>query len=160
MREGGGELKLRAMKSKIVVSLLLACGAVALVPVVGSAKSARKMGAMARTHTTKSGLQITDLRMGKGRTATNGKTVTVNYRGALTNGKMFDQSYGRGPFPFQLGGGQVIKGWDEGVAGMKVGGKRKLVIPANLGYGAGGTPDGTIPPNATLVFIVELLGVK
>ena len=85
--------------------------------------------------------------------------MSVNYKGTLTNGQMFDQSYGRGPFDFPLGGGQVIKGWDVGVAGMKVGGKRKLVIPASMGYGARGA-GGVIPPNATLIFTVELLGVR
>ncbi len=146
------------MKSKFIVSSLLAVGAVAFAPDAGSAKPAKKM-AMAKTRTTKSGLKITDLRMGKGRTAVAGKTVTVNYRGALTNGQLFDQSYGKEPFSFPLGGGQVIRGWDEGVAGMKVGGKRKLVIPASLGYGDQGA-GASIPPGATLVFIVELLGVR
>ena len=84
--------------------------------------------------------------------------MSVNYRGSLTNGKEFDSSYGRGPFSFRLGGGQVIQGWDEGVAGMKVGGKRKLVIPPDLGYGSRGA-GGVIPPDATLIFEVELLKV-
>jgi FKBP-type peptidyl-prolyl cis-trans isomerase len=82
----------------------------------------------------------------------------VHYTGWLLNKKKFDSSVDRGqPFDFPLGQGRVIKGWDEGVATMKVGGKRRLVIPPNLGYGPGGTPDGTIPPNSTLVFDVELL---
>ncbi len=142
----------------IAFSLFVALGAIALAPLASSAKPAKPV-MMSKTRTTKSGLKITDLRIGKGRTAVAGKTVTVNYRGALTNGKLFDQSYGREPFPFQLGGGQVIAGWDEGVAGMKVGGKRKLVIPAKLGYGDRGA-GADIPPGATLVFIVELLGVR
>lgn len=105
-------------------------------------------------------LEVTDEVVGTGDEAVAGKTVTVNYVGTLTDGKKFDSSYDRNqPFDFKLGAGQVIKGWDEGVAGMKVGGKRKLVIPPDMGYGAQGAGS-DIPPNATLVFEVELLGVK
>ena len=107
---------------------------------------------------TSSGLQITELVSGEGQEATPGTTVSVNYKGTLDNGKEFDSSYGRGPFEFTLGAGMVIKGWDEGVAGMKVGGKRKLVIPPELGYGSRGI--GPIPPNSVLTFEVELLAVK
>ncbi len=107
---------------------------------------------------TTSGLRYTDLEPGSGAEAIAGQTVTVNYRGTLTNGKEFDSSYGRAPFSFRLGGGQVIKGWDEGVAGMQVGGKRRLVIPPDLGYGSRGA-GGVIPPDATLIFEVELLRV-
>jgi len=105
------------------------------------------------------GLKKTDVKVGTGKTAKAGDKVSVNYRGTLQNGTMFDQSYGKQPFEFVLGAGQVIKGWDQGVAGMKEGGKRKLVIPPDLAYGAGGTPGGPIPPNATLNFDVELLKV-
>jgi hypothetical protein len=108
---------------------------------------------------TPSGLRITDLVVGTGAEAVSGKVVVVNYRGTLENGKEFDSSYGRGPFSFPLGGGRVIRGWDEGVAGMLVGGKRKLVIPPDLAYGERGA-GGVIPPNATLIFEVELLEVK
>jgi len=112
-----------------------------------------------KTRVVASGLKVQDLKIGKGAVAVKGKTVKVHYRGTLSNGQMFDQSYGRGPFDFKLGAGQVIKGWDLGVAGMKVGGKRKLIISPSLGYGAGGA-GGVIPPNATLIFVVELLGVS
>ena len=107
---------------------------------------------------TSSGLKITELVLGDGQEATPGTSVSVNYKGTLDDGKEFDSSYGRGPFEFSLGAGMVIKGWDEGVAGMKVGGKRKLVIPPELGYGSRGI--GPIPPNSVLTFEVELLAVK
>ncbi len=110
--------------------------------------------------TTTSGLQYTDEVVGAGDTAKSGQTVSVHYTGWLTDGKKFDSSKDRNqPFSFKLGAGQVIRGWDEGVAGMKIGGKRRLVIPAELGYGARGA-SGAIPPNATLIFEVELLGTK
>ena len=113
-----------------------------------------------QTRTTPSGLKYEDVKQGTGEAATSGKTVSVHYTGWLTNGTKFDSSKDRGkPFDFPLGGGRVIKGWDEGVEGMKVGGVRKLTIPPNLGYGSRGA-GGVIPPGATLVFEVELLGVK
>lgn len=106
------------------------------------------------------GLKIEDLVVGTGAEATNGKLISVHYTGTLTNGTKFDSSKDRNePFEFTLGAGQVIQGWDLGFSGMKVGGKRKLTIPAELGYGAQGA-GGVIPPNATLIFEVELLGVK
>jgi len=109
--------------------------------------------------TTASGLQYWNIAVGTGTTAVAGKAVKVHYTGWLTTGKKFDSSVDRGePFSFPLGGGKVIKGWDEGVAGMKVGGKRQLRIPPELGYGARGA-GGVIPPNATLIFDVELLDV-
>ena len=111
------------------------------------------------TTLTASGLSITELQLGDGDVASAGQTVIVNYRGTLENGKEFDSSYGRGPFSFPLGAGRVIKGWDEGVAGMKVGGKRRLVIPPDLAYGTRGA-GGVIPPNATLIFEVELLDIR
>ena len=109
--------------------------------------------------TTTSGLQYEDLTEGSGAEATAGRTVSVHYTGWLTDGQKFDSSKDRNdPFAFGLGGGMVIKGWDEGVQGMKVGGVRRLTIPPQLGYGARGA-GGVIPPNATLVFEVELLDV-
>ena len=109
--------------------------------------------------TTASGLVFEELVVGTGNAAASGQKVSVHYTGWLTNGTKFDSSKDRGePFVFPLGKGHVIKGWDEGVAGMKVGGKRKLTIPPQLGYGARGA-GGVIPPNATLTFDVELLKV-
>ena len=114
---------------------------------------------LAAAFTIASGLQYIDLTVGTGATALAGQTVTVHYSGWLENGNKFDSSIDRGqPFSFPLGAGRVIKGWDEGVQGMKVGGKRRLIIPSGLGYGARGA-GGAIPPHATLIFEVELLGV-
>ncbi len=109
------------------------------------------------TTTTASGLVIEELSLGAGGVAAAGKLVSVHYTGWLTDGTKFDSSQDRNePFEFSLGAGHVIRGWDEGVQGMKVGGRRKLTIPPQLGYGAHGA-GGVIPPNATLVFEVELI---
>jgi peptidylprolyl isomerase len=114
---------------------------------------------MAAETTTPSGLKYTDDVEGEGASPEKGKKVTVHYTGKLTDGKKFDSSVDRKePFSFTIGVGQVIKGWDEGVMSMKVGGKRTLMIPPDLGYGARGA-GGAIPPNAELIFDVELLGV-
>ena len=108
---------------------------------------------------TASGLQYWDIKVGTGAVAKAGSHVTVHYTGWLTTGKKFDSSVdAHHPFDFTIAQGDVIKGWDEGVAGMKVGGKRQLRIPPELGYGAGGS--GPIPPNATLIFDIQLLSVK
>ena len=114
----------------------------------------------AKTVTTASGLKYIDQVVGKGASPVKGKQVKVHYTGTLENGKKFDSSVDRKePFVFVIGMGQVIPGWDEGVMSMKAGGKRKLIVPAKLGYGAAGA-GGVIPPNATLIFDVELLSVQ
>ena len=112
-----------------------------------------------KTVTTPSGLKYTTLKAGKGATPKKGQTVFVHYTGTLTNGKKFDSSRDRGePFSFKLGEGRVIPGWDEALSTMKIGDRRKLIIPPKLGYGAAGA-GGVIPPNATLIFDVELLKI-
>ena len=137
---------MRAGLAVVLVSLLAAC-----------APTGGKGGAM---QTTPSGLQYEDLVVGGGPTPQAGQTAVVHYTGWLDNGTKFDSSVDSGrPFEFPLGQGRVIKGWDEGVATMKVGGKRRLLVPPELGYGSQGFP-GAIPPNARLTFEVELLGVK
>jgi len=128
-------------------------------PTKGSAPATAKTATPAKTITTPSGLQYKDLVEGTGVTPKVGDVVVVHYTGRFTNGKVFDTSVGKRPFEFALGRSQVIKGWDEGVGSMKVGGKRKLIVPANLAYGSQGYP-GVIPPNSTLVFMVQLLRIK
>jgi FKBP-type peptidyl-prolyl cis-trans isomerase len=124
-------------------------------------KAARELGTATENPVvaTDSGLRYIAVKQGEGDAAKAGDSVTVHYTGWLVNGEKFDSSVDRGqPFEFPLGGGRVIKGWDLGVAGMKVGGVRKLIIPPNLGYGSRGT--GPIPPDSTLIFEVELLGAE
>ena len=153
-------MKSRTVPSSLIFSslsfkscILLALFGVLLLPFVGHA------GEEALVETS-SGLQYADLVVGQGRQAHAGETATVHYTGTLVDGTKFDSSKDRNkPFSFRLGAGQVIKGWDEGVEGMKIGGTRKLVIPPQLAYGARGAGS-AIPPNATLLFEVELLDLQ
>jgi FKBP-type peptidyl-prolyl cis-trans isomerase len=147
---------MRNFKKTLLAAILAASASVALVPTVVRAESGE-------TTLTASGLKYTDVKTGTGESPKVGQTVKVHYTGWLylnsAKGKKFDSSKDRGePFEFPLGMGQVIKGWDEGVETMKVGGKRTLIIPPDLGYGARNM--GPIPANSTLIFDVELLGVK
>jgi len=149
--------------TKYVTAVAIIC----MLAAAALAQSAKKPDTSAPTKVTgegvktPSGLQYWDIRVGNGEVAKEGSHVRVHYTGWLTNGKKFDSSVDAGrPFDFTIGNGEVIKGWEEGVAGMKVGGKRQLRIPPSLGYGAEGTPGGPIPPNATLIFDVQLLQVQ
>lgn len=140
--------------SRIAASVIMAT--LLFVPAFAAKEAKKDNGKIV---TTASGLKYVDVVVGKGTSPTAGKNVKVHYTGTLENGRKFDSSLDRNePFSFTIGVGQVIKGWDEGVMTMKVGGKRKLIIPSQLGYGARGA-GGAIPPNATLLFDVELLDV-
>lgn len=142
------------------LSFVFALGLFAGCTAKEESKGGEEGATMSASGETLTELKIEDLKEGDGAVAAAGKKVEVHYTGWLTDGTKFDSSLDRGqPFVFDLGAGRVIKGWDQGVEGMKVGGKRKLTIPSSLGYGERGA-GGVIPPNATLVFEVELLGVK
>lgn len=152
------------MFHRIILSLVIVMFAFTLFsPVLSKTKDEgvkKKMNETEKIQSTPSGLKYVDKTLGAGPQPKTGQTVRVHYTGWLENGKKFDSSVDRGqPFEFVLGVGQVIKGWDEGVSTMKVGSKRKLIIPSNLAYGKTGAGN-AIPPNATLLFDVELLGLN
>jgi FKBP-type peptidyl-prolyl cis-trans isomerase len=161
-----------AIAAVAILMVVLGCGFV-LSQAAPSAKQPAKKLAIVHPNTkfparvtgdgvkTESGLQYWDIVTGTGAVAKEGDRVRVHYTGWLITGKKFDSSVDAGrPFTFALGNGEVIRGWDEGIMGMKVGGKRQLHIPPELGYGEGGSPDGTIPSNAPLIFDVQLLSVQ
>jgi peptidylprolyl isomerase len=148
-----------------MIPIRLAGAAAALAIIAALTPAGRSDAADNQVTEMPNGLKYTDVKVGDGATAKAGNKVSVNYTGWLSDngakGKKFDSSLDRGqPFQFTLGAHQVIAGWDEGVAGMKVGGKRTLIIPPELGYGARGAGGGAIPPNATLIFDVDLLQVQ
>ncbi len=145
------------MKTALLVMLLVA----GLALMISDSAAGDKKKEEDKVITTKSGLKYVEQKAGDGKEAKAGDTVSVHYTGTLTNGKKFDSSRDRNePFRFNLGAGKVIKGWDEGVAGMKEGGKRKLIIPPDLAYGNRDVGNGLIPANSTLIFEVELIKVK
>lgn len=149
--------RVRNQRIVILVIVLLVIGAVLYFLYISSSSQALRAGEIV---TTASGLQYQEINIGSGPEAIAGDTVVVHYTGTLEDGTKFDSSYDRDePFEFVLGTGEVIKGWDEGVAGMRMGGIRKLVIPPDLAYGSQGIA-GVIPPNAALTFEVELLRIK
>ena len=154
------------LKVSFAIAIFLTIAAFALAQTAAKKPATTHRAISGPTHvtgtpvTTASGLQYWNIKMGTGALAIPGKKVKVDYTGWLTNGKKFDSSVGTGqPFEFTLGNGEVIKGWDEGVAGMKVGGKRQLKIPPQLAYGERGYPP-VIPPNSTLIFDVQLVAAQ
>jgi FKBP-type peptidyl-prolyl cis-trans isomerase len=162
LRSREGVVEMTKYVAAVAIIFVLALAAVAF-----AQTAAKKTDTSAPTKVTgegtktPSGLQYWDIRIGNGDVAKEGSHVRVHYTGWLTNGKKFDSSVDAGrPFDFTIGNGEVIKGWEEGVAGMRAGGKRQLRIPPSLGYGAEGTPGGPIPSNATLIFDVQLLQVQ
>ena len=155
-------MRMQGIKRGVVVVMVLGSALVLAQPRQSATKAPAGSGPTKVTGEgtkTASGLQYWDIKVGTGATADRGMTVKVHYTGWLTSGKKFDSSVGQAPFKFRIGAHQVIKGWEEGVSGMKVGGKRQLRIPPDLAYGAQGYP-GAIPPNATLIFDIQLLGME
>jgi FKBP-type peptidyl-prolyl cis-trans isomerase len=150
----------RLLIGGIILVVLVVIGYFAFTALQNKNNTIGSTSSSGQATTTSSGLQVIDEVVGSGQEAKTGNTVSVNYTGWLADGTKFDSSYDRNQaFDFTLGAGNVIKGWDEGVVGMKVGGKRKLIIPPDLAYGASGYPP-VIPANATLTFEVELVAIK
>jgi FKBP-type peptidyl-prolyl cis-trans isomerase len=152
----GAEMLKRVKFSGIMLGAILAVGALTAFAQATKVDTSKPTPVSGPAMKTKSGVSYWDIKVGTGATAMKGNTVTVHYTGWFTNGKQFDSSIGGKPLPFKIGAHEVIAGWEDGVAGMKVGGKRQLKIPSELAYGAKGYP-GAIPPNSTLIFDVELI---
>jgi FKBP-type peptidyl-prolyl cis-trans isomerase len=146
------------MLRKVILSAILAVTTVGICAQGGNVDTTKPTPVTGKPKKTSSGVSYWDIQEGTGATAKKGQTVTVNYTGWLENGKKFDSSVGKRPLQFTLLSG-VIQGWIDGIQGMKVGGKRQLKIPSELGYGSRGAGNGVIPPNATLIFDVELLSI-
>ena len=146
------------MFRRMFLTAICAVTAIAAFPQSATVNNSKPTPVTGKPKHTPSGVSYWDITVGTGETAKNGQTVSVQYTGWFTDGKKFDSSVGRRPLPFKIGEHKVIAGWEEGVAGMKVGGKRQLKIPPELGYGSRGYP-GAIPPNATLIFDVELVSI-
>lgn len=147
------------MLRKVMLSAILAVTAIAVFAQGAPTGTNKPTPVTGPGMKTKSGVRYWDIKVGAGATAMKGQTVTVHYTGWFINGKQFDSSIGGKPLPFKIGAHEVIQGWEDGVAGMKVGGKRQLKIPPELGYGSKGYP-GAIPPNTTLIFDVELVSIE
>lgn len=148
----------KVMSGGIVLTAVLAVTALGIFAQGAKVDTSKPTSVTGPAKKTSSGVSYWDIKVGTGATAMKGQTVNVHYTGWFTNGKQFDSSIGGKPLPFKIGAHEVIAGWEEGVAGMKVGGKRQLKIPPEMGYGAKGYP-GAIPPNATLIFDVELISI-
>lgn len=151
----------------IIVLLVLILGMVGIVFITARPKSTPEtsqeivVNDSEQNETNMQDIEINDIQEGEGEAVQEGDSVLVHYSGRLEDGTVFDSSYERDePFPFTVGEGMVIEGWEKGLVGMKVGGKRELIIPPEMGYGQRGTPDGTIPPNSTLIFEIELLEIR
>ena len=153
-------MRIRISSRALIAAALAAMGSLTLLPSAEPGQEPTQVTAAAREVVTPSGLKYLDLKVGKGEEAVTGKIVEVQYTGKLENGTPFDACRDNGePFTFRLGAGDVIKGWDQGIAGMRVGGRRKLVIPPELGFGKQGVGS-VVPPNAVLVYEFELLAVR
>jgi FKBP-type peptidyl-prolyl cis-trans isomerase len=146
------------MLRRTFLTAILALTEIAVFPQSGTVDTSKPTPVTGKPKKTYSGVSYWDITVGTGAVAKNGQTVSVQYTGWLTDGRQFDSSVGRKPLPFKIGEHKVIAGWEEGVTGMRVGGKRQLKVPPELGYGSRGYP-GAIPPNATLIFDVELVSI-